>query len=234
MFVYCLPASCISFQFNWILTSLDAHTVDFQPFKYDFTNFTVLRLVDFTRPFVQHSLRSIVTEVISVFFLLPRCFFSKEIIMGRTLDFTDFSGGLDTEAALIYDAVHLFAVALRQVREAQNLQTMSIECGPFPQSWPHGSTITNFMRLSNIPGLTGDVRFDAWGRRSQFSLDLLNLFEEHDLAKVGVWDKINGVSFPGLHTDRQGSKEDESPMMNKSLVVTTIINAPYTMIRVSE
>lgn len=154
--------------------------------------------------------------------------------MGRTLDFTDFSGGLDTEAALIYDAVHLFAVALRQVREAQNLRTMSIECGPFPQSWPHGSTINNFMRLSNIPGLTGDVRFDAWGRRSQFSLDLLNLFEEHDLAKVGAWDKVNGVSLPGLPTDGQGSKEEESPMMNKSLVVTTIINAPYTMIRVSQ
>ena len=56
------PSSC-PYQFNWILTNLDAHTVDFRPFKYDFTNFTVLRLVDFTRPFVQHSLRSIVTEV---------------------------------------------------------------------------------------------------------------------------------------------------------------------------
>lgn len=159
--------------------------------------------------------------------------FVKEIIMGRTLDFTDFSGGLDTEAALIYDAVHLFAVALRQVRQAQNLQTMSIECGPFPQAWPHGSTISNFMRLSSIPGLTGDVRFDPWGRRSQFSLDLLNLFEDEDLAKVGAWDKANGVSLPGLPTDGQSKVEEESPMMNKSLVVTTIINAPYTMIRVS-
>ena len=55
----------IPLQFNWILTNLDAHTVDFRPFKYDYTNFTVLRLVDFTRPFVQHSLRSIVTEVSS-------------------------------------------------------------------------------------------------------------------------------------------------------------------------
>ena len=57
--------------------------------------------------------------------------------------------------------------------------------------------------------------------------------DEHDLAKVGTWDKVNGVSLPGLPTDRQGSKEEESPMMNKSLVVTTITNDPYTMIRVS-
>ena len=37
--------------------------------------------------------------------------------MGRTLDFTDFSGGLTTQAALIYDAIHLFAVALSQVTQ---------------------------------------------------------------------------------------------------------------------
>ena len=84
--------------------------------------------------------------------------------MGRTLDFTDFSGGLDMEAALIYDAVHLFAVALRQVRQVQQLRPISIECGPFPRSWQHGSTLTNFMRLSSIPGITGQVRFDSWGR----------------------------------------------------------------------
>ena len=68
------------------------------------------------------------------------------------------------EAALIYDAVHLFAVALRQVRQVQQLRPISIECGPFPRSWQHGSTLTNFMRLSSIPGITGQVRFDSWGR----------------------------------------------------------------------
>ena len=36
--------------------------------------------------------------------------------MGRSLDFTELSGGLDLESALIYDAVHLLAVSLRQLR----------------------------------------------------------------------------------------------------------------------
>ena len=67
------PAPSFPFQFNWILTNLDAHTVDFRPFKYDFTNFTLLRLLDFSRPFVQHSLRSIVTEVSSVSPCLHPC-----------------------------------------------------------------------------------------------------------------------------------------------------------------
>ena len=109
---------------------------------------------------------------------------AQEIMMGRTLDFTEFSGGLDTEAALIYDAVHLFAVALSQVtrlpslgdpaaqvRQVQDLQPASIHCERLndrpeeddrdpghKQFWQHGSTIINFMRLSTIPGLSGTVK----------------------------------------------------------------------------
>ena len=41
---------------SWILTDLDAHTIDFDPFKYDYTNFTMFRSVDYSRPFVKHSL----------------------------------------------------------------------------------------------------------------------------------------------------------------------------------
>ena len=41
---------------SWILTNLDAHTIDFDPFKYDFTNLTLFRSVDYQRPFVLHSL----------------------------------------------------------------------------------------------------------------------------------------------------------------------------------
>ena len=40
----------------------------------------------------------------------------EELLMGRSLDFTELSGGLDLESALIYDAVHLLAVSLRHLR----------------------------------------------------------------------------------------------------------------------
>ena len=41
---------------SWILTDLDAHTIDFEPFKYDFVNITLFRSVDYQNPFVLHSL----------------------------------------------------------------------------------------------------------------------------------------------------------------------------------
>lgn len=51
-------------QQSWILTDLDAHTIDFEPFKYDFTNLTLFRSVDYQRPFVMHSLhRQTITKL---------------------------------------------------------------------------------------------------------------------------------------------------------------------------
>ena len=76
-----------------MLTSLDAHTVDLHTFKYGGTNFTAFRMIDTNKMEVKSVIRDIV---------------SKEITQGRTLDIQD--GNLDTTTALIYDAVHLFAL----------------------------------------------------------------------------------------------------------------------------
>jgi hypothetical protein len=50
---------------------------------------------------------------------------------------------------------------------------------------------------------------------------------------VGTWDRAGGVRLPGLAVGGPVSPEPVSPMMNKSLVVTTILNPPYTMNRVA-
>jgi len=102
----------------------------------------MFRSVDFSRAFVKHSLHRIVKE---------------ELLMGRSLDFTDLSGGLDLESALIYDAVHLLAVSLGHLRDIQRIEPKEIDCGiggSMPNYWQHGSSILNFMRVSHIPGLS--------------------------------------------------------------------------------
>ena len=146
-------------QQSWILTDLDAHTIDFEPFKYDFTNLTLFRSVDYQRPFVMHSLhRQTITKLGTG--LSSSCYFrivKEELLMGRSLDFAELSGGLDLQSALIYDAVHLLAVSLGHLRDIQRIEPYSINCGTdgeLPQSWQHGSSILNFMRVSRIPGLS--------------------------------------------------------------------------------
>ena len=202
-------------QQSWILTDLDSHTLDLNPYKYDNTNFTLFRNLDFSRPFVRHSLHNIVRE---------------ELLQGRSLDFTALSGGLDSQSALIYDAVHLLAVALGHLQDIQQIRPASIQCSRQGSTWQHGSSILNFMRLSHIPGLTRDVTFDTLGRRSHFQLDLLNLFETEGLAKVGGWDPQRGLELPGLARDEPPASVS---LANRTLVVTTILNDPYMMMRES-
>ena len=61
---------------SWILTDLDAHTIDFENFKYDYTNFTMFRSVDYSRPFVKHSLHKYIEKsntTLTLFLKLKGC-----------------------------------------------------------------------------------------------------------------------------------------------------------------
>ena len=90
--------------------------------------------------------------------------------MGRTLNFAELSGGLDLESALIYDAVHLLAVALGHLRDIQRIDPYSIDCGSngdLPGFWQHGSSILNFMRVSHIPGLSRSATVRARNLKKQ-------------------------------------------------------------------
>ena len=60
--------------------------------------------------------KTILDSLHFIYLLITNRVVEEELHMGRSLDFTELSGGLDLESALIYDAVHLLAVSLRQLR----------------------------------------------------------------------------------------------------------------------
>ena len=51
-----------------------------------------------------------------------------------------------TETALIYDAVTLFARALTDLDRSQDVQTQSIDCTG-RDTWQHGNSLVNFMKM---------------------------------------------------------------------------------------
>ena len=60
------------------------------------------------------------------------------------LEFITFS--LQTETALIYDAVHLFARALNDLDHSQEIDTHPLSCDG-TQTWQHGNSLVNYMKL---------------------------------------------------------------------------------------
>ena len=86
--------------------------------------------------------------------------------------------------------------------------------------------VTNYSAL-----LLRDVHFDTFGRRTRFELDILNVFEAEGLKKVGSWDDENGIVLSGVVDSDAGGWE--GALTNRTLVVTTILNQPYMMIKES-
>ena len=51
-----------------------------------------------------------------------------------------------TETALIYDAVTLFARALTDLDRSQDVQPVNIDCTG-RETWVHGNSLVNFMKM---------------------------------------------------------------------------------------
>ena len=44
-----------------------------------------------------------------------------------------------------------------------------------PVAWTHGSSLINYMKFGDFVGLSGNIMFDTYGRRTHFYLDVLEL-----------------------------------------------------------
>ncbi|XP_071747530.1 glutamate receptor ionotropic, kainate 2 isoform X1 [Lepeophtheirus salmonis] len=195
---------------NYLITSFDLHMVNLEEFKYGGTNLTAYRLLDPNRI----EIRKVVEDWIF-----------GEMRYGRVSDVT--SMGIKTETALMYDAVHLFAQALQDLDRSRSIDTKSISCNGV-ETWQHGSSLVNYMKLVEMNGLTGKIIFDQHGLRTDFVLEVIEL-KKDGLVKVGTWNDNTGVNFTRNFTESY--TEIVESLQNKTLVVTTIYSPPYSMYR---
>ena len=75
-----------------------------------------------------------------------------------------------------------------------------------------------------MKGLTGTIKFDQHGLRSDFTLEIVEL-KKDGLIKVGVWMENMGVNFTRNFTENYNEIVDS--LQNKTLVVTTIFVRYY-------
>ncbi|XP_063622160.1 glutamate receptor ionotropic, kainate 2 isoform X3 [Cydia splendana] len=200
---------------SYLITSLDLHSVDLEEFKYGGTNITSLRLLDPERADVQRVVRDWVYD---------------EARKGRKLQLGHTSAKenmtfIKTETALMYDAVHLFAKALHDLDTSQQIDVRPLSCEA-EDTWPHGYSLINYMKIVEMKGLTGVIKFDHQGFRSDFTLDIIELTRD-GLQKAGIWNSSEGVNYTRSYGENQ--KQIVEILQNKTLIVTTILSSPYCM-----
>lgn len=200
---------------NYIITTLDLHTIDLEPYQYGGTNITGLRMVDPQSEIVQMTVKR---------------WSDLELKKGRNLSISPDK--ITVNMALIHDAVQLFARALRRL-DSNTIDIKPLDCER-QMNWGHGASLINFMKdgQSMLHGLTGLVQFDNEGLRTNIALDIMEL-SYNGLQRIGAW---NSTENDGLRITRllpPPSGQDNESLQNKTFIVLTALSEPYGMLRQS-
>uniref|UniRef100_A0A8D0FF90 Glutamate receptor n=1 Tax=Strix occidentalis caurina TaxID=311401 RepID=A0A8D0FF90_STROC len=137
-------------------------------------------------------------------------------------------GMMTTEAALMYDAVYMVAVASQR---ASQMTVSSLQCHRH-KPWRFGPRFMNLIKEARWDGLTGRITFNKTdGLRKDFDLDIISLKEE-GTEKIGVWNSYRGLNMTDSNKDRSTNITDS--LANRTLIVTTILEDPYVMYKKSD
>ncbi|XP_052810223.1 glutamate receptor ionotropic, kainate 2-like isoform X2 [Mya arenaria] len=206
-----LKVNMLSEYYHFHFTTLDLGGVDLEDYKYSGANVTAMRLIDPTR-----------TQVVDV---MTEWRFNDDNALTSPL-----LGGnyLQTEVALMYDAVHLFFKSLSELTVAvKDIKTQSLSCNK-RDAWDIGNSLLNYMKSMDFEGLSGRVRFSPDGRRTDIKLDIVQL-SQSGLKAVGDWHPTTGVNISTSYQEK--SKEDINKLKNMTLRVVTVYEEPYLMMK---
>lgn len=198
---------------SYFITSLDMHILDYEEYKQGGANITGLRMIN---PYRRETIDTVGKWNI------------WEMSAGKNLNVTEKT--LTLEAALVHDAVQLLAKALHDMGTNQDVTPRSFSCDGV-DSWAQGNNLVNFIKTTEIEGLSGTIKFDSEGSRSNFNLSIVEL-QTDGLTVVGTWNSIEGADFIRLRPDGQSLIQES--LFNKTLIVSTILSNPYFMMKESD
>ncbi|XP_017566207.1 glutamate receptor ionotropic, kainate 2-like isoform X2 [Pygocentrus nattereri] len=199
--------------YHYIFTTLDLFALDMEPYRYSGVNMTGFRILN--------------TESTQVSSIVEK--WSMERLQAPPKpDSGLLDGFMTTDAALMYDAVHVVAVAVQQ---SQQITVSSLQCNRH-KPWRFGARFMSLIKEASWDGLTGRVLFNKTnGLRTDFDLDVISL-KEDGLEKIGTWEPVNGLNMTEHHKSKMTNVTNS--LSNKSLRVATILEEPYLMFKKSD
>ncbi|XP_058137071.1 glutamate receptor 1 isoform X1 [Dasypus novemcinctus] len=134
-------------------------------------------------------------------------------------------------SALTYDGVKVMAEAFQSLRRQRidiSRRGNAGDCLANPAvPWGQGIDIQRALQQVQFEGLTGNVQFNEKGRRTNYTLHVIEM--KHDgIRKIGYWNEDD--KFVPAATDAQAGG-DNSSVQNRTYIVTTILEDPYVMLK---
>uniref|UniRef100_A0A3B1JWF0 Glutamate receptor, ionotropic, AMPA 2b n=1 Tax=Astyanax mexicanus TaxID=7994 RepID=A0A3B1JWF0_ASTMX len=133
-------------------------------------------------------------------------------------------------SALTYDAVQVMTEAFRYLnkqhidisRRANNGDCLANPAVP----WAQGVEIERALKQVRVEGLTGNIQFDQYGRRVNYTVNVMEL-KNNGPVKIGYWNEVDKMAV----TKSDLFPNDTMGLENKTVIVTTILEAPYVMLK---
>ncbi|KAM9006500.1 glutamate receptor ionotropic, kainate 2 isoform X2 [Petaurus breviceps papuanus] len=199
--------------YHYIFTTLDLFALDVEPYRYSGVNMTGFRILN-----TENSQVSSIIEKWSM----------ERLQAPPKPDSGLLDGFMTTDAALMYDAVHVVSVAVQQFPQ---MTVSSLQCNRH-KPWRFGTRFMSLIKEAHWEGLTGRITFNKTnGLRTDFDLDVISLKEE-GLEKIGTWDPASGLNMTESQKGKPANITDS--LSNRSLIVTTILEEPYVMFKKSD
>ncbi|NXN82214.1 GRIA2 protein, partial [Bombycilla garrulus] len=160
---------------------------------------------------------------------------SKFIQRWSTLEEKEYPGAhtstIKYTSALTYDAVQVMTEAFRNLRKQRieiSRRGNAGDCLANPAvPWGHGVEIERALKQVNVEGLTGNIKFDQNGKRINFTINVMEL-KSTGPRKIGYWSEVDKMVVNPL----DGPLGNESSgLENKTIIVTTILESPYVMMK---
>ncbi|XP_020648241.3 glutamate receptor ionotropic, kainate 4 isoform X1 [Pogona vitticeps] len=128
-------------------------------------------------------------------------------------------------SALLFDAVYAVVSAVQELNRSQEIGVKPLSCGS-PQIWQHGTSLMNYLRMVELEGLTGHIEFNSKGQRSNYALKILQ-YTKNGFRQIGHWHVTKGLTMD----DQIFSSNASESLFNTTLIVTTILENPYLMLK---
>uniref|UniRef100_A0A8C4QQ11 Glutamate receptor n=2 Tax=Eptatretus TaxID=7763 RepID=A0A8C4QQ11_EPTBU len=198
--------------FHYILAHLGFTDIDLEKFQYGGANVSGFQIVDYNHPLVVNFMQR-----------------------WNKLDEREYPGSdsriLKYTTALTYDAIHVIAEAFQKLREQKFELDRKGNVGEClanpPVPWSLGIDIERALRLVKVEGLTKNIQFNKQGKRTNFTLGVMEL-RANGTKMIGHWTEKDNLTITS--DDLHGGNES-GIVHNKTIRVITILDAPYVMYR---
>jgi glutamate receptor, ionotropic, invertebrate len=227
---------------QFIITTLDMHTIDLEPFQHSGANITGVRLISPEDPMVVQVTDFFAEKYAEKMEKEKEKNTKSHKEKNESKDDDDNDDKKDEEddedddndeepdvpegltadhmrvdTALTYDAVLVFSEV---VKLEGGVRVRNIKCDDDSVLREHG--ISDSMAMKTIPsirGLSGDIHFDQKGHRSNFQVEIIELASD-GIRKIGTWNTTDG-----LYLARFQPTIDESvlSLRNKTFTVLTAL-----------